>query len=243
MGGGLLIGGGLLSRGRNISTWQVILCWMTSQFYDIMLSAPQELGFCRIPANIDKHVHGCAPLCLLPRRRRCLGKAGADTPRGATRRDPEPFVWNLGPEHIRSWVVTFIPTPMPKTVCITNLYNKMVQLEVCWTCSGRAWVCISQLRNNKFELRPPPPPWYHQPASCIILKYAILWYIISYYITSYYNAYIYIYTYIHMYFCIYVYMYIYLSLSLYIYIYIHRPAGNRGEAWPPRRPPSGLRGG
>ena len=34
------------------------------------------------------------------------------------------------------WAVTFIPMPMPKTVCITNWYNNVVQLEVCRTCSG-----------------------------------------------------------------------------------------------------------
>ena len=37
----------------------------------------------------------------------------------------------------RSWAVTFIPMPMPKTVCRTTLYNKMIQLEVCTTFSGR----------------------------------------------------------------------------------------------------------
>ena len=35
------------------------------------------------------------------------------------------------------WAVTFIPMPMPKTFCTTYLYNKIVQLEVCKTCSGR----------------------------------------------------------------------------------------------------------
>ena len=35
------------------------------------------------------------------------------------------------------WAVTFIPMPMPKTVCVPNLYNKLVQLEVCNTCLGR----------------------------------------------------------------------------------------------------------
>ena len=33
--------------------------------------------------------------------------------------------------------VPLIPMPMPKPVCITNLYNKIVQLEVCRTFSGR----------------------------------------------------------------------------------------------------------
>ena len=35
------------------------------------------------------------------------------------------------------WVVIFTPMPMPKTVCRTNLYNKIVQLEVRRTFSGR----------------------------------------------------------------------------------------------------------
>ena len=33
--------------------------------------------------------------------------------------------------------MTFIPMPRPKTVCITNEYNEIVQLEVCRTFSGR----------------------------------------------------------------------------------------------------------
>ena len=36
-----------------------------------------------------------------------------------------------------SWAVTFIPMPMPKTVCMTNLHSNLVQLEVCITFSGR----------------------------------------------------------------------------------------------------------
>ena len=32
--------------------------------------------------------------------------------------------------------VPFIPMPMPKPVCRTHLYNKIVQLEVCRTFSG-----------------------------------------------------------------------------------------------------------
>ena len=35
------------------------------------------------------------------------------------------------------WAVPFIPMPMPKPVCRTKLYNKIVQLEVCRTFSGR----------------------------------------------------------------------------------------------------------
>ena len=32
---------------------------------------------------------------------------------------------------------THIPTPMPKVVCITHLYNILIQQEVCITCLGR----------------------------------------------------------------------------------------------------------
>ena len=35
------------------------------------------------------------------------------------------------------WAVPFIPMPMPKPVCRTKLYNRIVQLEVCRTFSGR----------------------------------------------------------------------------------------------------------
>ena len=37
----------------------------------------------------------------------------------------------------RLWGVTFIPMPMPNTVCITFSYNKWVQSEVCRTLFGR----------------------------------------------------------------------------------------------------------
>ena len=48
----------------------------------------------------------------------------------------------------QSWAVTFIPMPMPKTVCTTNLYNKTVQLEVCRTFPGRGMgMNISQLKS------------------------------------------------------------------------------------------------
>ena len=36
-----------------------------------------------------------------------------------------------------AWAVTFIPMPMPKTVCKTHLHNKIVQLEVCRTFSDK----------------------------------------------------------------------------------------------------------
>ena len=35
------------------------------------------------------------------------------------------------------WALTFIPIPMPKTVCRTMVYDKIVQLKVCITFSGR----------------------------------------------------------------------------------------------------------
>ena len=35
------------------------------------------------------------------------------------------------------WAVTFMPMPVPKTVCRTTLCNNIVQLEVCITFSGR----------------------------------------------------------------------------------------------------------
>ena len=38
---------------------------------------------------------------------------------------------------VRMGAVPFIPMPMPKPVCRTKLYNKIVQLEVCRTFSGR----------------------------------------------------------------------------------------------------------
>ena len=40
----------------------------------------------------------------------------------------------------RAWAVIFIPMPMSKTVCGTNMYNKLVQLEVCIFLSGRGMV-------------------------------------------------------------------------------------------------------
>ena len=44
----------------------------------------------------------------------------------------------LTPSQEAHWsAVPFIPKPMPKPVCRTNLYNKIVLLEVCRTCSGR----------------------------------------------------------------------------------------------------------
>ena len=43
-----------------------------------------------------------------------------------------------GPDRNHKRTVPFIPMPMPMPmpVCRTNLYNKIVQLEVCRTCSG-----------------------------------------------------------------------------------------------------------
>ena len=37
----------------------------------------------------------------------------------------------------RHWAVTFIPMSMPKTVCRTYSYNKIIQLVVCGAFSGR----------------------------------------------------------------------------------------------------------
>ena len=33
--------------------------------------------------------------------------------------------------------MTFVPLPMLETVCIANVYSKIVQLEVCITCLSR----------------------------------------------------------------------------------------------------------
>ena len=37
------------------------------------------------------------------------------------------------------WAVTFIPMPMPKTVCRTHVYNKWVQQEVRRTLFGQGY--------------------------------------------------------------------------------------------------------
>ena len=44
--------------------------------------------------------------------------------------------------------------PMPKPVCRTKLYNKIVQLEVCRTCSGRGMGIngTAQLRIIDYQL-------------------------------------------------------------------------------------------
>ena len=45
------------------------------------------------------------------------------------------------------WAVTFIPMPMPKTVCITNVYNEIARLEVCVELiRAGVWVWMSQLK-------------------------------------------------------------------------------------------------
>ena len=38
------------------------------------------------------------------------------------------------------YTYTFIPMPMPKTVCITSLYDDIVQLEVCQLFRAAVWV-------------------------------------------------------------------------------------------------------
>ena len=43
----------------------------------------------------------------------------------------------------------FIPMPMPKPVCRTKLFNKIVNLEVCLTCSGRGMGMNITARNQQ----------------------------------------------------------------------------------------------
>ena len=59
-----------------------------------------------------------------------------------------------------TWAGTLTPMPMPmlKTVYVTNMYNKKVQLEVCTTFSGKVWVWISQLNTGaRHEAHSLPP--------------------------------------------------------------------------------------
>ena len=91
--------------------------------------------------------------------------------------------------------VPFIPMPMPKPVCRTNLYNNIVQLEVCITFSGRG------MGMN--------------------ITAHILYCVILYRVMTYCDIYIYIYIYMYMIIYIYIYIYTHMSISLYTHTYLY----------------------
>ena len=105
------------------------------------------------------------------------------------------------------WAVTFIPMPMPKIFGITNVYNNIVQLEYCITCSGRGMgmnitAQYGMVRYGTVR---------YGTERHIHIAYGIMTHRI---VKN--NIYIYIYIYTHI--CVYMYMYVY----IYIYIYICR---------------------
>ena len=129
---------------------------------------------------------------------------------------------------------TFMPMPRPQIVCITFVYNSIVQLEVCRTSLGRVWVRVSQPDFHAAPDARPRPEAIHISGAWntyITLHYITLTlhYITLHYITLHYIT---LHTYIHKEICIYIYIYvctythmyimcIYLYLSLYIHIYIY----------------------
>ena len=122
--------------------------------------------------------------------------------------------------------------PMPKPVCRTTLHNKIVQLEVCRTFSGRgmgingtAQLPLAAPRTLRGSLPSQLALGDGLLAPSVVRMYCVI------------CIYIYIYIFIYLFICMYIYIYIYyvyvyvslslsLSLSLYLYIshsiYIYR---------------------
>ena len=112
--------------------------------------------------------------------------------------------------------------PMPKPVCRTFLYNKIAQLEVCRTCSGRG-MGINGTAHSLVALQE-AQGLCNRDRNAGVVSYV--------YVYMYMYMYMYVYIYImYVYIYIYIYMYVLICVSgynIYIYIYIYIYLFSRG---------------
>ena len=152
-------------------------------------------------------------------------------------------------EHL-SWAVTFIPMPMPKTVCRTYLWNIIVQQEVCRTYSGRGMGMNRYEYHSSYHvlfcwLGLPPCPQIsrfakvvHQP---VVQTDKVKKHLMPpnlrllqrctrrgvrrkasiYILCVYIYIYLLFYRSLYVHIYIYIYIYVYIVLCVYIYIYIY----------------------
>ena len=111
-----------------------------------------------------------------------------------------------------TWAATFTPMPMPKIVCRTILYNKIVQKDVCIAFSGRGMgMDITAHSRRTFSVLVTALAGLTSPT---ILHYTILYYTILYYTILYYTI-----LYIKLYYTILYYTILYYTILYYTILY------------------------